>query len=51
MIQQFNPSTFFIMFTTIGRLWDPLIKTLHTLHASKLNLPNKIKNLQSIHIT
>jgi len=32
------------------RLWDPLIKALHTLHALKLNFLNKI-DLQPIHIT
>jgi hypothetical protein len=42
--------TFFIIFTSIERLWDPLIKALWTLHAKKLNLVNKIENLQSIHI-
>jgi hypothetical protein len=44
MIQQLGPPTFFVTFTSTERLWDPLIKDLHTLHASKLNLPNKIKN-------
>jgi len=41
---------FFMIFTYVERLWDPFIKTLHTLHVSKLNLPNKIKDFQSIHI-
>ncbi len=50
MIQQFGPPTFYVTFTFVERLWDPLIKTLHTLHASRLNFPNKIKDLQSIHI-
>ncbi len=50
MIQQLGPPTFFATFTFAERLWDPLIKTLHTLHASKLNLPNKIKDFQSNHI-
>jgi hypothetical protein len=51
MIQQLDPPTFFVTFTSTERLWDPFIKNLHTLHASRLNLPNKIKDLQSIHIT
>jgi hypothetical protein len=50
MIQRLGPSTFFVTFTFIERLWDPFIKALHTLHVSRLNLPNKIKNLQFIHI-
>jgi hypothetical protein len=29
---------------------DPFIKALDTLHAKKLNLPNKIEDLQSINI-
>jgi len=44
MIQQLGPPTF-LSFTFDERLWDPLIKVLHTLHVSKLNLLNKIKNL------
>jgi hypothetical protein len=32
-------------------LWDPFIKALNTLHVKKLNLPNKIEDLQSINIT
>jgi len=43
MIQQLRPPMFFIIFTSTKRLWDLLIKVLHTLHASKLNLPNKKK--------
>jgi hypothetical protein len=50
MIQQFGLPTFFITFTSTKRLWDPFIKILHTLRASKLNLPNKIEDLQSVHI-
>jgi hypothetical protein len=50
MIKQLGPPTFFVTFTYIKRLWDPFIKALHTLHASKLNFPNKIKDLQSLHI-
>jgi len=48
MIWQLYPSTFFVTFTCTK---DPLIKVLHTLHVSRLNLPNKIKNLRSVHIT
>ncbi len=51
MIRQLSPPTFFIIFTSTKRLWDPFTKALHTLHVSKLNLPNKIKNLQFFHIT
>ncbi len=32
-------------FTSTERIWDPLIKTLHMLHASKLNISNKIEDL------
>jgi len=32
-------------FTSTKRLWDPFIKTLHTLHALKLNISNKIEDL------
>ncbi len=51
MIKQLGPSTFFVIFTLIKRRWDHLIKALHTLHALRLNLSNKIDNLQSFHIT
>jgi hypothetical protein len=51
MIKQIGPPTLFCNFTSIEKLWDPLIKALHTLHAKKLNLPKKIENFQSIHIT
>jgi len=47
MIQQLGPPTFLVIFTFVERLWDSLIKVLHTLHASRLNRPNKIKDLQS----
>ncbi len=42
---------FFVTFTYTKRLWDPFINALHTLHAKKLNLSNKIENFQFIHIT
>ncbi len=51
MIKQLGHLTFFITFTSTKRLCDPLIKVLHTLHVLKLNLPNKIEDLQFIHIT
>jgi len=38
MIRQLGPLMLFIIFTYIKRLWDPFIQTLHTLHASRLNL-------------
>jgi hypothetical protein len=50
MIQQLGPPMFFVFFTSIERLWSPLIKFLHTLHVSKLNILNKIKDLQTIYI-
>jgi hypothetical protein len=49
MIKQLGPPTFFVTFTYTKRLWDPFIKVLHTLHASRLNLPNKLKDLQFLH--
>jgi hypothetical protein len=51
MSQQLSLPTFFVTFTSTKRLWVPLSKVLHTLHASKLNLPNKIKDLQFVHVT
>jgi hypothetical protein len=50
MIQQLGPLAFCVIFTFVERLWDPLLKVLHTLHASKLNLRNKIEYLQFVHI-
>jgi hypothetical protein len=50
MIRQLGLLTFFVIFTFVENLWDPFIKTLHTLHVSNLNLPNKIEDLQSINI-
>jgi len=51
MVHQLGLPTFVVISTSIERLWDFFIKNLHTLHALKLNLPNKIKNLQLVHIT
>jgi hypothetical protein len=51
MIKQLGLPTFFVIFTFVERLWGLLIKGLHTLHVSKLNLPNKIEDLQSFYIT
>jgi hypothetical protein len=45
MIIHINPPTFFVTFTSAKKRRDPLIKALHTLHAKKLNLLNKIENL------
>jgi hypothetical protein len=50
MIRQLGPPTFFVTFTYAKKLWNPLIKSLHTLHVSRLNLPNKIKDIQFVHI-
>jgi hypothetical protein len=50
MIWQLGPQMFFVIFTSIERLWDLFIKALHTLHISKLNLLNKIEHLLSIYI-
>jgi hypothetical protein len=47
MIKQLGPPTFFVTFIFTKRLWDHFIRALYTLHTSRLNLPNKIKNLQS----
>jgi hypothetical protein len=46
MIRQVGLSKFFVIFTFAERLWDFLNKTLHILHASKLNLSNKYKRFQ-----
>ncbi len=43
MIKQLGPPTFFVTFIFTKRLWGHFIKALYTLHASRLNLPNKIK--------
>jgi len=46
MIQQLGLLMFFVEI-----LWDLFIKMLHTLHFSKLNIPNKIEDRQFNHIT
>jgi hypothetical protein len=51
MIQQLGLPMFFVTFTSTERLWNTFIKTLHTLYASRLNLLDKIGNLQFVHIT
>jgi hypothetical protein len=43
MVHQLGLPTFIVISTSIERLWDFFNKNLHTLHASKLNLQNKIK--------
>jgi hypothetical protein len=50
MIQQFSPPMFFVTFTFPERLRDFFIKALHTLNALRLNLSNKIEDLQFVHI-
>jgi hypothetical protein len=50
MIWQLSLSMFFVTFTSIEKLWDLFVKVLHTLHAPRLNLPNKIKDFQDVHI-
>jgi hypothetical protein len=45
-MKQLGPSTIFVTFTSIERLWDPFIKTLHTLlHVFRLNFLNKIEDI------
>jgi hypothetical protein len=51
MVRQFGLPTFSVTFTFVERLWDLFIKALHTLHASRLNLPNKIEDFQFVHRT
>ncbi len=51
IVHQQGLPTFIVTFTSTERLWDFFIKILHTLHASRLNLPNKIKDLQLVRIT
>ncbi len=46
MIQQLGLLMFFVEI-----LWDLFNKMLHTLHFSKLNIPNKIEDRQFNHIT
>jgi len=45
MTRQLGPPMFFVTFTFVKRLWEPFIKALHTLHASRLSLSNKIEDL------
>jgi hypothetical protein len=35
MIKQLGTPTFFVTFISTKRLWDPFIKALYTLHASR----------------
>ncbi len=51
MIRQIGVPTFFVIITLAEKLWDLVIKALHTLHAEKLNLSNKIEYFQFIRIT
>jgi len=50
MIQQLALPTFFVTFTFVEKSWDFLTKVLHTLFVSKLNLSNKIEDLQFVYI-
>ncbi len=51
MMKQFGLPTLFVTFTSIKRLWYPLLRTLHTsLHVLGLSLLNKIKDIYSLHI-
>jgi hypothetical protein len=42
--------TFFVTFTFVKRLWDPLIKTLCVLYSQHLHLPANMKHFKFIHI-
>jgi hypothetical protein len=50
MIRQLDPLTFLITFTFVKRLGQPIVKALYTLHVKKLNLLNKMKHLEHVHI-
>jgi hypothetical protein len=50
MIQQLEPSTYLTLLHLLKN-FTPVIKALHTLHASKLSLSYKIEDLQYVHIT
>jgi len=50
MIKQLDLPTFFITFTFVKRLGEPIIKALYTFHVKKLNLSNKMKHLEYVHI-
>jgi hypothetical protein len=39
--------TFFVISTFAKKLWDPFVKALHTLHAKKFNLLDKIPSIYS----
>jgi hypothetical protein len=45
MVGKLGFPTFFVTFTFVERLWDPLVKVLHILFVTKINLPNKIEDL------
>ena len=47
MIRQLGPPTFFVTLISIEKLWQPLIKALHSLHFKRLNLPENFDQLQS----
>jgi hypothetical protein len=50
MIKQLDLLTFLITFTFIKKLGELVIKALYTLHVKKLNLSNKMKHLEHVHI-
>jgi hypothetical protein len=50
MIKELDFPTFLIIFTFVKRLSEPIIKTLYTLHVKKLNLQNKMKHIEFVHI-
>jgi hypothetical protein len=50
MIRQLDSLTILITFTFVKRLGEPFIKASYTLHVKKLNLQNKMKHLEFVHI-
>jgi len=44
MIWQLGLSIVFVFFKFAKRLWVPLVKVLHTLHATTLNFVNKLED-------
>jgi hypothetical protein len=50
MIRQLGPPTFFVTLTSAEKLWEPLIKALHSLHSKRLNMLDNFEDLQPTHI-
>ena len=51
MIRQLGPPTFFITFTSVDHLWDPLcnaLQTFHSKHMKKTNENITEENIDSI---